>query len=61
VLRRVPPSRLVGLLALAALAPALVRLSPLASGIAAAGVLAGIVVADTARARRRPGEPPSSA
>jgi low temperature requirement protein LtrA len=61
VLRRVPQSRLVGLLALAALAPALVRLSPLASGIAAAGVLAGIVVADTVRERRRPGEPPSPA
>ena len=61
VLRRVPQSRLVGLLALAALAPALVRLSPLASGVAAAGVLAGIVVADTVRERRRPGEPPSPA
>jgi low temperature requirement protein LtrA len=61
VLRRVPHSRLVGLTALAALAPALVRLSPLASGIAATGVLAGIVVADTVRVRRRPGEPPSPA
>jgi low temperature requirement protein LtrA len=55
VLRRVPLSRLVGLLALAALAPALVRLSPLASGIAAAAVLAGIATADTVRPRRRPG------
>ncbi|MEH1057079.1 low temperature requirement protein A [Micromonospora sp. CPCC 206171] len=61
VVRRVPPSRLVGLLALAALAPALVRLSPLASGIAAAGVLAGIVVADMVRVWRRPGERPSPA
>lgn len=59
VLRRSHLSRLVGLLALAALAPALVRLSPLASGIAAAGVLAGVVVADTVRVWRRPGEPPS--
>jgi low temperature requirement protein LtrA len=57
VVRRVLPSRLVGLLALAALAPALVRLCPLTSGIAAAGVLAGIVVADTVRVWRRPGEP----
>jgi low temperature requirement protein LtrA len=57
VVGRVPASRLVGLLVLAALAPALVRLSPLASGIAAAGVLAGIVVADTVRLWRRPGEP----
>jgi low temperature requirement protein LtrA len=61
VVRWVPSSRLVGLLALAALAPALVRLSPLTSGIAAAGVLAGIVVADTVRVWRRPGEPPSPA
>ena len=61
VLRRVPRSRPLGLLALAALAPALVRLSPLASEIAAAGVLAGIVVADMVRVRRRPGEPPAPA
>ena len=61
VVRRVPPSRLVGLLALAALVPALVRLPPLTSGIAAAGVLAGIVIADTVRVRRRPWEQPSPA
>jgi low temperature requirement protein LtrA len=61
VVRRVPSSRLVGLLALAALASALIRLSPLACGIAAAGVLAGIVVADTIRMWRQPKEPPSPA
>ena len=53
------PTRPVGLLVLAALAPAMLFMPPLLAALAAAAVLAGIAVADAARARGRPPAPPS--
>ncbi|MFG2053114.1 low temperature requirement protein A [Micromonospora sp. NPDC048930] len=59
VFAHVSPGRPIGLLALAALAPVMRHVPPLLSGVAAAAVLAGVALSDTARARRRPAEPPS--
>jgi hypothetical protein len=44
---------------LAAVSPAMIPAPPLLAALAAAIVLAGVAIADTARARRHPGEPPS--
>lgn len=59
VFGRISRDRLIGVLALAATAPAVVLVPPLVIAIAATLVLAGIAVADAARARGRPPEPPS--
>ncbi|MEU4714104.1 low temperature requirement protein A [Micromonospora purpureochromogenes] len=59
VFARVSPSRVIGLLTLAALVPVMVRLPPLIATSTAATVLAGIAAWDTIRERRHPGEAPS--
>ncbi|MFE9692524.1 low temperature requirement protein A [Micromonospora sp. NPDC005806] len=59
VFARVSASRVIGLLALAALAPVMVRLPPLIATSTAATVLAGIAAWDTIRERKHPGEAPS--
>ncbi|WP_328424213.1 low temperature requirement protein A [Micromonospora sp. NBC_00389] len=59
VFARVSPSRPIGLLALAALAPVMVRLPPLIATSTAATVLAGVAAWDTIREREHPGEEPS--
>jgi low temperature requirement protein LtrA len=56
---RVSRDRPIGLLVLAALAPAMVLVPPLLAAVAASAVLAGIALADAARARATPQEPPS--
>jgi low temperature requirement protein LtrA len=61
VFSRVSPSRLVGLLVLAAAAPAMVLVPPLVVAVVGTLVLAGIAVADALRAHGRPPEPPSPA
>jgi low temperature requirement protein LtrA len=59
VFARVSRDRTIGLLVLAALAPAMLLVPPLLAALAATAVLAWIAVSDAARARRRPPEPPS--
>jgi low temperature requirement protein LtrA len=59
VFARVSRDRPIGLLVLAALAPAMLLVPPLLAALAATAVLARIAGADAARARRRPPEPPS--
>ncbi|RKN51182.1 low temperature requirement protein A [Micromonospora endolithica] len=59
VFARVSRARLVGVLALAAAAPAMVHLPPLAAAGTAVLVLAAIAATDTIRARHRPPESPS--
>jgi low temperature requirement protein LtrA len=59
VFSRVSRDRVIGVLVLAAVSPAMVLVPPPLAALTAAVVLAGIAVADTARARRHPGEPPS--
>ena len=59
VFSRVSPTRPVGLLVLAALAPAMLFMPPLVAALATAAVLAGIAVADATRGRGRPPVPPS--
>ncbi|GAB3183738.1 low temperature requirement protein LtrA [Micromonospora palomenae] len=59
VFARVSASRVVGLLALAALAPVMVRLPPLVATSTATTVLAGIAAWDAIRERKHPGEAPS--
>jgi low temperature requirement protein LtrA len=59
VFSRVSPDRVIGVLVLAAISPAMILAPPLLAALAAAVVLAGVAIADTARARRHPGEPPS--
>ncbi|MGS2614881.1 low temperature requirement protein A [Micromonospora sp. LZ34] len=59
VFARVSASRVIGLLALAALTPVMVRLPPLFATSAAAIVLAGVAAWDTIRERKHPGEEPS--
>jgi low temperature requirement protein LtrA len=59
VFGRVSPDRVIGILVLAAVSPAMIFAPPLLAVVAAAVVLAGVAIADTARARRHPGEPPS--
>lgn len=59
VFRRVSRDRLIGLLVLAALAPAVLLVPPLLAALAATAVLAGIAIADAVRARGHPPETPS--
>jgi len=59
VFARVSRDRPIGLLVLAAAAPATLLLPPLLAAVAPAAVLAGIAIADANRARRHPSEPPS--
>ncbi|WP_406045824.1 low temperature requirement protein A [Micromonospora sp. NBC_00898] len=59
VFGRISPSRLIGLLALGLLIPAVWHAPPLVAGAAATAVLVGIVVADAWRARGREPEPPA--
>jgi low temperature requirement protein LtrA len=59
VFSRVSWSRVIGLVALAAMAPALVLVSPLTATVAASAILAGIASADAIRARERPSGPPT--
>ena len=59
VFDRVSRDRWIGLLALAALAPATLRLPPLLAATAATAVLAGIAIANAIRAQRRLPELPS--
>ena len=56
IFARVPGDRLIGLLVLAALTPAMLLLQPVLVASFATAVLAGIAIADVARARRRPPE-----
>jgi low temperature requirement protein LtrA len=59
VFARVSRSRVVGLLALAVLAPAMVPVPPLVAATVATAVLAGVAVNDAIRARKGPPEAPS--
>ena len=59
VFGRVSLPRVIGVLALAAITPAMRLLPPLAVATIAALILAGVAVADAARTRRLPSEPPS--
>ncbi|MER6590868.1 low temperature requirement protein A [Micromonospora purpureochromogenes] len=59
VFGRVSLPRVIGVLALVALTPAMRPVPPLAVATAAALVLTGVAVADAARTRRLPSEPPS--
>ncbi|SCG66119.1 Low temperature requirement protein LtrA [Micromonospora inositola] len=59
VFGRVSAPRVIGALALVALTPAMRPLPPLAVATTAALILAGVAVADAARARRFPSEQPS--
>jgi low temperature requirement protein LtrA len=59
VFGRVSRSRPIGVLALAALTPAMLPLPPVVVAAAAALVLTGIAISDAARARGRPPEQPS--
>ncbi|MGW4152165.1 low temperature requirement protein A [Micromonospora chersina] len=59
VFGRVSLPRVIGALALLALIPAMMPVPPLAVATAATLVLTGVAVADAARTRRLPAEPPS--
>ena len=59
VFSRVSLDRVIGVLVLAAVSPAMIFAPPLLAAVTAAVVLAGVAIADTARARRHPDEPPS--
>jgi low temperature requirement protein LtrA len=59
VFSRVSKDRLIGLLVLAALAPAMLLVPPLVAAATATAVLAGIAVADATRAWGHPREAPS--
>jgi low temperature requirement protein LtrA len=59
VFGRVSRDRPIGVLLLAVLVPATLHLPSLLAAIAATAVLAGVAIADAARARGRPPEPPS--
>jgi low temperature requirement protein LtrA len=59
VFSRVSKDRVFGVLVLAVVSPAMIFAPPLLAALAAAVVLAGVAIADAARARRYPGEPPS--
>ncbi|MFE9695201.1 low temperature requirement protein A [Micromonospora sp. NPDC005806] len=59
VFARVSRNRLIGVLVLAAISPAMIRAPRLVIAIAAALVLAAIALSDATRARGRPPEPPS--
>jgi low temperature requirement protein LtrA len=59
VFGRVSPDRVIGIVVLAAISPAMIFLPPVLVAAAAALILAGVAVSDAARARGRPPEPPS--
>jgi low temperature requirement protein LtrA len=59
VFSRVSKDRVIGVLVLAVVSPAMVFAPLLPAALTATIVLAGVAIADTARARRHPGEPPS--
>lgn len=59
VFDRVSRNRVIGVLVLAAISPAMILLPLLIAAVAAAVVLAGIAVADSTGSRRQPVEPPS--
>ena len=59
VFSRVSRDRVIGVLVLAAVSPAMVLAPPLLAALAAAVVLAGVAIADTVGALRHPDEPPS--
>jgi low temperature requirement protein LtrA len=59
VFERVSRDRVIGVLVLAAIWPAMILVPPFIVATTAAVVLAGVAAADAARARRRPDEPPS--
>jgi low temperature requirement protein LtrA len=59
VFSRVSWDRVIGILVLAAISPAMIFASPLLAALAAAAVLAGVAIADAVRPRRHFGEPPS--
>jgi low temperature requirement protein LtrA len=59
VFGRVSRDRVIGVVVLAAISPAMILVPPLLVALAAAVVLAAVAVADAARARRYPAEPPS--
>jgi low temperature requirement protein LtrA len=59
VFSRVSWDRAIGVLVLAAVSPAMILAPPLLAALAAAVILAGIAIADTALTRRHPDEPPS--
>jgi low temperature requirement protein LtrA len=59
VFGRVSRDRVIGVLVLAAISPAMILVPPLIVAIAAAVVLAGVAVADSAVSWRHPAEPPS--
>jgi low temperature requirement protein LtrA len=61
VFHRLSPSRVVGAVVLAAVAPAMVHTPPLAVAAAATAVLVGVAIADAARGRPRPQPVPPSA
>jgi low temperature requirement protein LtrA len=59
VFGRVSRDRVIGILVLAAISPPAIFAPPLLVALAAAVVLAGVAVADSARARRSPADPPT--
>ena len=59
VFARVSRDRVIGVVVLAAISPAAILAPALAVALAATVVLAGVAIADAARARRRPADPPS--
>jgi low temperature requirement protein LtrA len=59
VFTRIPASRAIGALVLAATAPAMMLLPPLAAAIAAGLILAGVATPDALRTKGRPPELPS--
>jgi low temperature requirement protein LtrA len=59
VFGRVSTDRVIGVLVLAAISPAMILAPPLLVALAATVVFAGIAIADAAQARRHPAEPPS--
>ena len=59
VFSRVSPDRAIGILVLAAVSPAMIFAPPLLAALAAAVILAGVAITDTALTRRHPDEPPS--
>jgi low temperature requirement protein LtrA len=59
VFSRVSLDRVIGILVLAAVSPAMLLAPPLLAALTGAVILAAVAVADTARARRHPDEPPS--
>jgi low temperature requirement protein LtrA len=59
VFSRLSWDHVIGVLVLAAISPAMILAPPLLAALAVIIVLAGVAIADAARARRHPGEQPS--